>query len=203
MTDGSKFKAQHKVNSEGDRGKVEAFSDLNPAAKVLWAKSGGQGGHGLLAHMLDVAAMADVLLELESERTRLWVSEAFGLPPQHVIRDIATLVGLHDFGKGIPGFQAKWHQGQNSDEAAGLTFGGISLNITDHGCASAALLREPLKSLGFHPMWLQGLLQAVSAHHGYNHSNREVKQGIPVERRECMARCPQGSVRGILDGIEA
>ena len=55
MTNGPKLKAQHKVNSQGDRGKVDAFSDLNPAARVIWAKSGGQGGHGLLAHMLDVA----------------------------------------------------------------------------------------------------------------------------------------------------
>jgi CRISPR-associated endonuclease/helicase Cas3 len=166
------------VNSDRNRSKVEAFSDLNQAARVIWAKSGEQGGHGLLAHMLDVAAVAEVLLELESERTRLWVSEAFGFP-QPAIRDIATLVGLHDFGKGIPGFQAKWLQGQNCDEVAGLTFGGISLNITDHGCASAALLREPLTSLGLHPMWIQGVLQAVSAHHGYNFRTREVINAQP------------------------
>ena len=35
------------------------FSELPNAVRLLWAKSGDDTGHGLLAHMLDVAAVAD------------------------------------------------------------------------------------------------------------------------------------------------
>jgi CRISPR-associated endonuclease/helicase Cas3 len=156
-----------------------AFSVLDPAARAFWAKSGKQGGHRLLAHMLDVAAVAEVILEQEPESSREWASESFGLTPPLVIRAIAALVGLHDFGKSIPGFQSKWPEGQANDAAAGLTFGGISLNVTDHGCASAALLHEHLGSAGLSGMWSRGVLQAVSAHHGYNFSWREIERAQP------------------------
>jgi CRISPR-associated endonuclease/helicase Cas3 len=129
--------------------------------------------------MLDVAAVAEVLLEHESETTRLWASRSFGFPPQFVSRWIASLIGLHDFGKAIPGFQNKWRQGRESDEASGLEFSPNSLTVTDHGCASAALLHEHLISLQFTPAWIRGVLQAISAHHGYNFLIREISRSKP------------------------
>ena len=38
------------------------FDDLSPATRVLWAKSGDLVGQSLLAHMLDVAAVTEELL---------------------------------------------------------------------------------------------------------------------------------------------
>jgi CRISPR-associated endonuclease Cas3-HD len=109
-----------------------------------------------------------------------------------VIRDIATLVGLHDFGKSIPGFQAKWPEGQANDAAVGLPFSGTSLKVTDHGCASAALLREPLRSLGLPPAWIQGVSQALSAHHGYNFSLREIMNAQPSREGDAWPAARRG-----------
>ena len=83
------------------------FSDLPPATVAIWAKSGEPDGHGLLAHMLDVAAVAETILGREPATTLRWAADQFGVNEAEAPRWIAALVGLHDFGKGIPGFQAK------------------------------------------------------------------------------------------------
>jgi CRISPR-associated endonuclease/helicase Cas3 len=101
---------------------VLSFSGVGRAARTLWAKSGEAVGHGLLAHMLDVAAVAETIIQRESDATRQWIADALGLPMPAVSRWLGLVAGLHDFGKGIPGFQAKWPDGQGSDEAAGLRF---------------------------------------------------------------------------------
>ena len=46
------------------------FSGLDEAGRALWAKSGEAGGHGLLAHLLDVAAVVESLLAIEPPSTR-------------------------------------------------------------------------------------------------------------------------------------
>lgn len=66
----------------------------------------------MLAHLLDVAAVALTVLEHEPRSSRRWAAEALGLPLDGAPRWIATLVGLHDFGKAIAGFQAKWPAGR-------------------------------------------------------------------------------------------
>lgn len=155
------------------------FSALPPHARAIWAKSGDPIGHGLLAHMLDVAAVAEVLLEHEPPSTLEYFARQFGLPETSFVRYAAALVGLHDFGKAIPGFQNKWPQGQAQDEASGLSFGAASLRVTDHACASAALLWEHLPALGAELGWVLGVLQAISAHHGYNFHRPEINAATP------------------------
>ena len=91
------------------------FDSLSPAARAIWAKSADPSGHGLLAHMLDVSAVAEQLLALESPQTLAWAADVFGLPSHAAARWLATMVGLHDLGKAIPGFQAKWPQGREAD----------------------------------------------------------------------------------------
>jgi len=146
----------------------------------LWAKSGEQGGHGLLAHMLDVAAVAETILSYEPSSTLHWIAEGLGLPVAQVMRWIAFLAGLHDFGKAIPGFQNKWPQGRQADEAAGLIFKAPSLEATDHARASAVLLQVFLmERLPQHEDWVRHVLQAISAHHGYNFSKRELEGAKP------------------------
>lgn len=97
------------------------FSDVDKAARQVWAKSGEPVGHGLLAHLLDVAAVVETLLAIEPESTRQWAAEALGLKAAQVSRWVAAVAGLHDFGKTIPGFQAKWPEGMQADLAQGLT----------------------------------------------------------------------------------
>lgn len=87
---------------------MNAFSSITGVSRSLWAKSGGGCGHGLLAHLLDVAAVAETLLVIEPESTRRWAASQLGLEAAQVGRWVAAVAGLHDFGKAIPGFQAKW-----------------------------------------------------------------------------------------------
>lgn len=81
----------------------------------MWAKSGSGGGHGVLAHLLDVAAVTETLLEREPESTRRWAATQFGMSSQTVARWLTALAGLHDFGKAIPGFENKWPAGMQAD----------------------------------------------------------------------------------------
>jgi CRISPR-associated endonuclease/helicase Cas3 len=155
------------------------FSSLDPTVRSLWAKSGEPQGHSLLAHMLDVAAVAEVLLEREPAQTRRIAAHSLDVSSQDAGRCIGALVGLHDFGKSIPGFQAKWQPGRDADQKAGLPFSAASQLVTNHSLASAPLLREHLLALGFAPAWVQGVLQAISAHHGYNFGRREMFAATP------------------------
>lgn len=71
-----------------------------PECLFFWGKSapeesGAVHGHSLLSHLLDVAAVARVLLERFVPPSAL---QEFG------VEVLATLVGLHDYGKAIPGF---------------------------------------------------------------------------------------------------
>lgn len=155
------------------------FDDLPTAARLLWAKSGAGHGHGLLAHMLDVAAVAATVLDHEPPATRAWAAEAFGIAEPDAGKCIPALVGLHDFGKAIPGFEGQWPEGRWSLEKAGLPFLPRSLRVTRHDWASAALLRELLCGRAGNREWVNAVTQAISAHHGYNLGAIEIKDGKP------------------------
>lgn len=158
------------------------FSGISEAARVIWAKSDCATGHGLLAHLLDVAAVAESLLQLEPESTRYWAAQQFGLlQPSDVARWVAALAGLHDFGKAIPGFQAKWVEGMQADQALGLRFTSCACGRDRHDLATAALLGKALHGLTAVDVgWLRYVVQAVSAHHGYHFLPAEIDQGKPL-----------------------
>ncbi|MDX3905104.1 MAG: CRISPR-associated helicase Cas3' [Pigmentiphaga sp.] len=159
---------------------MPTFSHLSPLARSLWAKS-GEPGHGLLAHLLDVAATAQVILEHEPDSTRRWAAEAFGLEPKHVSRWMALLVGLHDFGKGIPGFQSKWEPGMQVSREAGLTYPAAAVEMDRHDLASAALLSDFMEGMPRKERsWWRSVVQAVAAHHGFHFLVSEVQNGRPI-----------------------
>ena len=141
------------------------FDGLSTAARAVWAKSGDPAGHGLLAHMLDVAAVAERLLLREPPASLLRAAAAFDLPEGSASRIIAACVGLHDIGKSIAGFQAKWPQGRVADEAAGLAFSPRLLAANQHDLASAYELRRLLQP-HFGDL-APALAGAVAAHHGH------------------------------------
>lgn len=160
---------------------AERFSELTPQARAIWAKSGEAQGHGLLAHMLDVAAVVEVLLSIEPESTGRWAATVFGLEKGQLAAWIAALAGLHDFGKAIPGFQAKWPEGMTADLEQGLQFPMSARAVDRHDLASAALLGKALHQLQIAEVnWLRHVVQAVSAHHGYHFLDAELAQGHPV-----------------------
>ena len=157
------------------------FSDVSNSARQVWAKSGEQGGHGLLAHLLDVAAVVETLLSIEPESTRAWAARSLGLEAARVSRWVAAMAGLHDFGKAIPGFQAKWSEGMLADLAQGLMFPASACTRDRHDLGTAALLGRSLHGLAVAEAgWLRHAVQAVSAHHGYHFLPAELDQGKPL-----------------------
>lgn len=160
---------------------ISHFSQLSPACRAIWAKSGISSGHGLLAHMLDVAAAAEALIFRESSKTREWAANAFGIALDMAPRWLAVLAGLHDFGKAIPGFQAKWPNGQAADEAAGLCFSpSAALQADRHDLASATLLRPEFARHFPNAGWAQAVSQALGAHHGYFPLPQEMRSAKPL-----------------------
>lgn len=163
------------------RNPAYSYSNLSDSARRIWAKSGESGGHGLLAHLLDVAAVVETLLVIEPESTRRWAAREFGLEPSQIIRWVAAVAGLHDFGKAIPGFQAKWLEGMQVDQSLGLTFPASACSRSQHDLATAALLGVSLHGLAVADAgWLRHAVQAVSAHHGYHFLPAETDQGRPL-----------------------
>lgn len=157
------------------------FSSLSSPVRALWAKSSEEGGHGLLAHMLDVAAVAEEILNREPASTRNWAIQAFGLKQDEVVRWLAALVGLHDFGKAIPGFQSKWEAGRQRCIQAGLSFPPRACVASGHSCGTAALLQEPLQGLApAASKWLRHVVRAVSAHHGLHIAPDKLREGTPI-----------------------
>ncbi len=159
------------------------FESLSDAARSIWAKSGDPSGHGLLAHILDVAAVAEQILKRESPIALRRPAAALGLPETQVIRWLAAMVGLHDIGKAIPGFQGKWDAGRVADEAAGLGFPDRLMSVDAHDLASAFELRTLLTpALGRHAA---SVATAVAAHHGHvflpNEINDARRVGEPAE----------------------
>lgn len=155
------------------------FSDLPNATTAIWAKSDQLSGHGLLAHMFDVAAVAEALLRRESAQTQAWAAFSFGLKGVSAPRWFATIVGLHDFGKASPGFQHKWPEGQRADEEAGLPFKTTALSVDRHDLASTALLRRMLPARFPGAGWVLSVTQALGAHHGYMPTSRMLEGAAP------------------------
>lgn len=171
------------------------FADLSNTTRTLWAKSGEPKGHGLVTHLLDVAAVAEAILDRESPQTRNWVARSFGLPVADVPRWLATLAGLHDFGKAISGFQAKWPTGQALDKAAGMGFPPIALRADRHDLAGGALLWSEFERRFPGTIWAMAMAQILAAHHGYVHRTRELRD----EKAKLLGEGPEwAAARGQL-----
>ncbi|MHB8820562.1 MAG: CRISPR-associated helicase Cas3' [Pseudomonadaceae bacterium] len=180
-----------------DRKPAHTYSELSAPARAIWAKSGERGGHGLLAHLLDVAAMAETLLAFEPASTRIWLAKQSGLEVSQVGRWVAALAGLHDFGKAIPGFQAKWPEGMQADLAQGLAFPASACARDRHDLATAALLDRALHGLTeAEAGWLRHVVQAVSAHHGYHFLPAEMDQGKPLNEPADWAQAREDILSG-------
>lgn len=165
------------------------FDTLSPAARAIWAKSGDPHGHGLLAHMLDVAAVAQRLIEREPPSTLNRLAARLQIPPTACKRTVAALAGAHDIGKSIPGFQHKWDQGQKADEAAGLEFKSAYMRLDAHDEASGGLLEGLLK-----PRFgasTRCLANAVAAHHGFLFDTNTLQAARLAPDLDCWRRARQ------------
>lgn len=98
-----------------------------------------------------------------SLRERL--SQGLSADPEVAGRWIATLVGLHDLGKAIPPFQAKWPEAESRLREAGLRFRPVA-SPAHHGVVTAVVLKEFLVARGFPAGTAAVLALAVGGHHG-------------------------------------
>lgn len=143
-------------------------SDLYAAAvNALWGKSSraedDNTWHPLLAHLLDVAAVAETILRNEPQGTGQWAASHIGVGLEAVPRWCGLLAGLHDLGKAIPGFEAKWAFGKARLKALGLSFAWIHQDR--HDIATHALLRRHCRNK-LPELLCAFAADALAAHHG-------------------------------------
>lgn len=169
---------------------------------ALWAKSGKDGhrGHPVIAHLLDVAASAWAILELEPDSTRQRYAEDFGLPPEQAMPLLLALIALHDIGKVSPAFQQKWPQGWANLTATEPRFDWKSAGRmpptappedVPHSVISQVVLPGLLMPLNVSRSVAEGIADAVGCHHGFRAASldkarqkREVGTDIWDEARQ-------------------
>ena len=155
------------------------YSSLDIRLRSLWAKSGDTSWHSLLAHMLDVAASAEVLLERESGAaclsggTGVWSAPPKGRAMDRRHSRASRLRQEYSrFSGEMASREGKCRVGRATVQC------GLS-KFDNHAGASAALLLDILPTVGIPPTWAHGVLQAISAHHGYNFNAREIRSPNP------------------------
>lgn len=155
----------------------------------MWAKSPllpSQIGYSLLPHLLDVAAVASVLLP----------AVRCPVTPPCVESWIVALVGLHDLGKASPGFQVKLGRSH---------LGSYRLERDQpdrHDVGTAVLLRDVLKDRGLQPRTAAWLSHAVAAHHGHPFTAHEIQQWA-WDPSPAWARIHRELVHGVITGTSA
>jgi len=154
------------------RGRFATVSDVSvvrtsptKVLEVLWGKSDAGGQPNLLLqHLLDTAAVAEVLWDV-------YLSDAVRRPLDDITRGrgrqlFALLGGWHDLGKATPGFQGKVPALAQRVEMAGLpTRVETRAEKWRHELASALIVREVLQDRWpvEHVEWFWPLL---AGHHG-------------------------------------
>ncbi len=149
---------------------------------IFWAKSSAGGrAHSLVGHLLDTAAVGEILWDqFFAANFRKRVNEAAG--PGRSGRDLfVCLCVLHDIGKATPAFQAK-ALGSHEALLRGLRDARFTLPLAvghamrqwPHPRASVIIARELLAQLGaVNWDWVLPLLEG---HHGkYGHAPRKLK----------------------------
>ncbi len=136
----------------------------------LWAKSPRQSGEvklGVLEHLLNVAACAAEILELEPPQVKQQMAADLGLPETEGLAWALALVALHDLGKASPAFQVLWPEGKAGVDSR-LSFSALLREpYTPHGVVTEALLPDFLKALGWKSALAAQVADAVGCHHGF------------------------------------
>lgn len=143
-------------------------AEATRALTVLWGKSNAGGSaHLLLAHLLDTAAVAELLWDhyLAASFTDQVNACCDGRG-----REFFSLVcGLHDVGKASPAFQGKDIALAQAVRANGLTWPELTragAQRWHHTLAGAHLLRRVLRSAGWSREAMAWVLPLVAGHHG-------------------------------------
>jgi CRISPR-associated endonuclease/helicase Cas3 len=154
----------------GARARVGAVSAEGGAAaphEALWGKSNAGGTvHLLLAHLLDAAAVGEVMWdEFMSPALRQRIDL---IQPGHGRSVFALLCGWHDVGKASPAFQSKVEVLAQPVKAAGLTWPhpAQEYRTWHHTLAGARILRTVLGERGVSRSTIDWLWPMIAGHHG-------------------------------------
>ncbi|GAA2154719.1 CRISPR-associated helicase/endonuclease Cas3 [Kitasatospora kazusensis] len=141
------------------------------AVGALWGKSAGKAGgtrNLLLSHMLDTAAVAEVVWgDYLPPVSRRSLDELAGGPGRGR-RFFAWLCGVHDCGKATPAFQHMDADGARAVLAAGLTWDRYAVGRSRwrHDKAGGKLLRRLLVEAQWAEAQVEWVWPLVAGHHG-------------------------------------
>lgn len=150
---------------------ITRTNPLSECAMALWAKSDRDqdekgAWHPVIAHLLDVAACAEAILEREPESTRTLYARDFGFEQYRQVKPwLLSLIALHDLGKASPTFQSMWSQGVARVNATGLGWDQKPA-YAPHGFVSQKALEDLLQEAGWDPLVAPLAADAVGCHHG-------------------------------------
>ena len=159
--------------------------------RLFWAKTNREKveglpddwTHPLWAHLIDVGSAAQVLWdEFLPAALKKKMAEGVGMEEVEAGRFLSIWIGLHDLGKGIPGFQEMNAPAKERLESAGLHFH-ENPNRLHHGHASIAIAQRWLGDKGFER---RNLLDALAAFVGIHHGKlcqSKVWEGVAKDER--------------------
>ncbi|MDQ1034860.1 CRISPR-associated endonuclease/helicase Cas3 [Streptomyces sp. V3I8] len=156
------------------------------ALETLWGKSRERAGgttNLLLAHLVDTAAVAELLWDgFLARSTRSVLDEVAGGPGRGR-RLFAWLCGVHDCGKASPAHQRLWPEGAEAVRRSGLTWveaaavaGAKQQKRWRHDWAGGLMTRELLAGAGWDTKQLDWVWPLVAGHHGAFPSIRDVQE---------------------------
>ncbi|MFE2309535.1 CRISPR-associated helicase Cas3' [Streptomyces sp. NPDC059411] len=158
---------------------------------VLWGKSRERAGgttNLLMAHLLDTAAVAELLWDgFLARSTRSTLDEVAGGPGRGR-RLFAWLCGVHDCGKATPVHQRLWAEGAEAVKLLGLTWDEPSARAGvkkqrrwRHDWAGGLMARELLASADWAPEQVDWVWPLVAGHHGAFPSLKDVQEPRPAK----------------------
>lgn len=167
-------------------GRSPTAGEMVAMESTFWGKARGGAGegashHALAFHALDVAAVAEVLLDLFPAVVTRFAAVS-GADAAEVRRLLVRLAALHDLGKYAAGFQAK------VPALYPAVLGALPdpVPLGDHPAIGLRLMTDELRAAmekliaDFSPFEWKPLLMAVAAHHGRPVLDEEPSRRLPA-----------------------
>ncbi|TQF05596.1 CRISPR-associated helicase Cas3' [Kitasatospora acidiphila] len=141
------------------------------AVAALWGKSAGRAGgvtNLLLSHMLDTAAVAELVWDRYLAPVTRWRLDELAGGPGQGRRFFAWLCGIHDCGKATPAFQHMDPAGARAVLASGLTWDRFAVGRTSwrHDKAGGKLIRRLLTANQWDAAHIDWVWPLIAGHHG-------------------------------------
>ncbi|MFI9163240.1 CRISPR-associated helicase Cas3' [Kitasatospora aureofaciens] len=138
---------------------------------ALWGKSAGRAGgtvNLLLSHMLDTAAVAEIVWDRYLPQVTRWRLDAVAGGAGKGRRLFAWLCGIHDLGKATPAFARLDAAGEAAVRRSGLSWDKYVVNSTAwrHDKAGGRILRSLLEKAGWEEGQVDWVWPLVAGHHG-------------------------------------